>query len=327
MEAVCDLQYERAARWGSEYGVGVVTDDHTELVSCPEVQLVVVATPCYTHHRLALDAIRRGKHVLVMKPLTTTVEHAEELVYEAERQGVMLAVDHTFVYTGAVRKIRELIEHGELGEILYIDSVRINLGLFQPDVNVVWDLAPHDVSIIDFVLDGREPLEVSTIGAKHASSPTENIAYVTLRYSKELLAHVHVNWLAPAKVRQMIIGGSKKMVIYDDVEPSEKVRVYDKGVEISHENNGSADPEYAMFVQYRAGDMHAPKIGGREALAVEVDHLLECIRNGAKPVADGVAGLRVVQILSAAQQSVDAGGVPVQIAHQAPNRKSEARGR
>ena len=246
-----------------------------------------------------------------MKPITTRADHAEELVHLADRMGVMLAVDHTFVYTGAVRKMRELVETGSLGDVYYIDSVRINLGLFQTDVNVVWDLAPHDVSIIDHVLGGIDAQSVATVGGCHAGSRHENIAYVTVRYSPDVLAHIHVNWLAPAKVRRTIIGGSKSMVIYDDMEPSEKLKIYDKGVNI--EPSASADI-YSQLVSYRSGDMRAPKVDGREALSYEAEHLLQCIRTGSRPIADGAAGLRVVRILEAAQYSLDAGSGFVRVA-------------
>jgi predicted dehydrogenase len=216
------------------------------------------------------------------------------------------------VYTGAVRKMRAMVESGELGEIYYLDSVRINLGLFQSDVNVIWDLAPHDISIIDFVLGGRMPEEVSAIGAAHAGSPHENIAYVTLRYGPDVLAHVHVNWLAPAKVRRTIVGGSRKMLIYDDVQPSEKLLVYDRGVTIAPWN----DPEAlysSQMVSYRSGDMHAPRLDDREALALEVDELIAAIMYGAPLVTDGASGLRAVRILDAAARSVRNGGVPVSL--------------
>lgn len=301
--AVCDTQYERAAKVAGEFRIPFITDDAGELINHPDVRLVIVATPSFSHYELAKLALLAGKHVLVMKPLTTRVDHAEELVDLAERLGLVLAVDHTFVYTGAVQKIRDLVASGELGDIHYIDSVRINLGLFQSDVNVVWDLAPHDVSIIDYVLGGASPLGVQAVGACHAGSVTQNIAYVTMHFGSELLAHVHVNWLAPAKVRRTIVGGSKRMVVYDDMEPSEKVKVYDKGVTIS--SGSSADEVYSQIVSYRSGDMHAPRLDSREALAVEAEHILNCIRTGERPRADGHAGLRTVRILQAAQMSID----------------------
>jgi len=310
--AVCDRDADRAARVAREFRVPTVVTEPAALVRDAAVDLVVIATPASNHFEIARDALLAGKHVLVMKPLTTRVDHGEELVALAERQGLMLAVDHTFVYTGAVQRMREMADAGELGDIYYVDSVRINLGLFHGDINVVWDLAPHDISIIDHVLGGRLPLEVSAVGACHAGSRTENIAYVTLRYGPELLAHVHVNWLAPAKVRRTIVGGSRRMIIYDDMEPSEKVKIYDKGVSIAP--TSGADEVYRQLVSYRSGDMHAPRIDMREALDVEAEHLLECIRTGARPRADGAAGLRVVRILEAAQLSIDSGSVPITLA-------------
>ena len=309
MVAACDSMYERAARVAAEYRIDRATDRVDDLINAKDIHLLIVATPTFGHFDIARRAIQAGKHVLVMKPLTASVEQAEELVDLAERAGVMLAVDHTFVYTGAVQKIRDLIAAGELGELYYLDSVRINLGLFQPDVNVVWDLAPHDISIIDYVLDGRQPTEVSAIGAAHAGSPHENIAYVTMRYGEHLLAHVHVNWLAPAKVRRTIIGGSKRMVIYDDTEPTEKIKIYDAGVTITPTIQN--DEKHSQVVVYRAGDMHAPKVSEREALTVEAEHLVQCIRTGERPRADGQAGLRVVKILAAAQESIRTQGRPV----------------
>ena len=310
--ALCDAQLERAERVASWSAVDSVTNDAAELIANPAVDLVVVATPSRTHYPLAKAAIEAGKHVLIMKPMTTRVDHAEELVALAARQGVLLAVDHTFVYTGAVRKMRELVDSGELGDIFYLDSVRINLGLFQSDVNVIWDLAPHDVSIIDYVLGGQEPTEVSAIGAAHAGSRHENIAYLTMRYGPNVLAHVHVNWLAPAKIRRTIVGGSRQMLVYDDTSPSEKLLVYDRGVTISPWD----DPEaiYNQLVSYRSGDMHAPRLDDREALAVEADELIGAILNGGSVVADGASGLRTVRILEAAERSVRDAGRPTTLA-------------
>jgi predicted dehydrogenase len=304
--AVCDLRYERAARVGVEFHVPKVTDRPEEVIRASDVQLVVVATPSASHFEIARRALELGKHVLVMKPLTTRVDHAEELCDLADRKGVLLAVDHTFVYTGAVRKMKALIEAGEIGELYYLDSVRINLGLIQPDVSVLWDLAPHDVAIMDYLID-REPTKVSAIGASHGGSPTENIAYLTVGYDGALLAHMHVNWLAPVKVRSTIVGGSKKMMIYDDMEPSEKLKVYDKGFSIQRE---MAPEESAKWmVAYRSGDMHAPNLDAREALSVEAEELLAALAGRGKVAADGRAGLRVVRVLEAAQQSMEQGAV------------------
>ena len=296
--AVCDSQRDRAGRMASWYGVPAVTTRPSDLIESKNVELVVVATPSRTHHALAKQAILAGKHVLVMKPMTTQVDQAEELVELAARQGVMLAVDHTFVYGGAVRMMRDLVASGKLGDIYYIDSVRINLGIFQSDVNVIWDLAAHDLSILDYILGGTSPTHVTAVSAAHAGSWAENIAYLTMRYPPDVLAHVHVNWLAPAKIRHTIIGGSRLMVVYDDIHPSEKLRIYDRGVSIAPWSN--PEDVYSALVSYRSGDMSAPNLDGREALAVEVDHLLDCIATGATPLADGNSGLRTVRVLEAA---------------------------
>lgn len=308
--AVCDARLDRARRVGAEFRVPLVTTRPEELIAAPGLDLVVIATPSFSHHALARDAILAGKHVLVMKPLATRADLAEELCLLAERQGVLLAVDHTFVFTGAVRRMREMVADGSVGDLYYFDSVRINLGLIQTDVNVIWDLAPHDVSIMDHVLGG-EPVAVSAVGAAHGRSPTENIAYLTVRYPDALIAHVHVNWLAPAKVRRTIIGGSRLMMIYDDVEPSEKLKVYDKGVHISDAGGAPSDEDYRLMISYRQGDMHAPQLDGREALAVETENIVQAMAGREALVVDGWAGLRVVRILEAAQASLRAGGAPV----------------
>src|SRR5712692_3154680 len=310
VEAVCDLRYERAMRVGAEYRIPTVTDRVDEVLKAPDVDLVVVATPSFTHFELAKRALEAGKHVLVMKPLATRTDHAEELCALAETQGVLVAVDHTFVFTGAVRRMKELISAGEIGDLYYFDSVRINLGLIQTDVNVIWDLAPHDVSIMDYLV-GRDPVSVSATGASHGGSPTENIAYVIVRYEGSLIGHVHVNWLAPAKVRRTILGGSKKMMIYDDVEASEKLKIYDKGFSIA--SDPSVEKEYQLLISYRSGDMHAPQLDTREALAVEAENVIDAIHGKAELLVNGRAGWRVVRILEAAQRSIEQGGgvVPV----------------
>jgi predicted dehydrogenase len=305
VQAVCDVRYERATRIGAEYRIPTITDRPEELLKAPDLDLVVIATPSFTHFELAKAAIEAGKHVLVMKPLTTRTDHAEELCALAEKQGVLVAVDHTFVFTGAVRKMKQLIETGEVGDLYYFDSVRINLGLIQTDVNVIWDLAPHDVSIMDHLI-AMDPLSVSATGASHGGSPTENIAYVTVRYAGALLGHVHVNWLAPAKVRRTIVGGSKRMMIYDDMEASEKLKVYDKGFTVT--SDPSLEKEYQLMISYRSGDMHAPQIETREALAAEVDNILKAVSGKEPLVVDGRAGWRVVRILETAQRSIDQGG-------------------
>jgi predicted dehydrogenase len=303
VERVADTRRERADAIAREFHVPFANDDPASVIDDPRVRLVVIATPAASHYPLARRALLAGKHVLVMKPFTTCREHAEELIALADRQGLMCAVDHTFVYTGAVQKMYDTLHDGSMGELFYIDSVRINLGLFQSDVNVLWDLAPHDISIIDYLLDGLTPTAVHCLGAAHAGGNQENIAYLTMTYPGNVLAHVHVNWLAPAKVRRTIVGGSQRMIVYDDAEPSEKIRIYDRGVSI--EQSSSAQEVYQQFVSYRQGDMLVPQISGREALAVEVEHLVDCILTGTLPRSDGRAGLRVVSILEAAQQQLE----------------------
>lgn len=309
--SVCDAQVERAAKLASLYSIPDVTSDAAALIANPEVDLVVVATPSLTHYPLARAAIEAGKHVLVMKPMTTRLADAEDLVDRARRRGVMLGVDHTFVYTSAVRAIREMIDTGHLGELYYIDSVRINLGVFQSDVNVVWDLGAHDVSIIDYLMRGETPTEVSAIGAAHAGSLRENVAYLTMRYGPSVLAHVHVNWLAPAKIRRTIVGGSKQMAVYDDMHASEKLAIYDKGVTIAPWDD--AETVYSQLVSYRSGDMRVPRLDSREALAVEAEEIVECIRHGGSPVADAQSGLRTVRILEAAELSMKDGSRPIRL--------------
>jgi len=254
--------------------------------------------------------LQQGKHVLVEKPLASDTDQVQHLMEVAQKQKRVLMVDHTFVYTGAVRKIRELVESGGLGEIYYYDSVRVNLGLFQHDVNVLWDLAVHDLSIMDYVLPFR-PCAVSATGLSHVPGGMENIAYLTLFFEGSQIAHIHVNWLAPVKLRRTLIGASRKMIVYDDLEQSEKIKVYDKGITL----NGQQNPEklYQMLVGYRTGDMLAPQIDGTEALRREIDHFLDCIQRGTEPETGGSAGLRVVEILQAASQSMALRGRPVEL--------------
>jgi predicted dehydrogenase len=230
------------------------------------------------------------------------------LVDEAEKRKRVLIVDHTFIYTGAVRKIAELVRKGEIGSMYYYDSIRVNLGLFQRDVSVISDLAVHDFAILDYLL-GEQPTEVSAVGANHFSSTPENLAYISLRYDSGMIAHCNVNWLAPVKVRQILIGGSKKMIAYDDLESSEKIKVYDKGISFT------TDPQkiYEMRVGYRAGDMWAPQLNGSEALKVEGEHFVDCIMNGKVPETDGLLGLRVVQLIEAATRSMNEHGRSVKI--------------
>jgi predicted dehydrogenase len=315
--ALSDMRVDRAERLAAWYGEPSVSADPMELIHDKAVDLVVVATPARTHFTLAKAALEAGKNVLTMKPMAIAVEDAEELVALAERKGLLLAVDHTFVYSGAVRRMREMLESGDLGDVYYVDSVRINLGVFQSDVNVIWDLAPHDVSIIDYILGGGLPVEVGAIGAAHAGSRRENIAYLTMQYEPDVIGHVHVNWLAPAKIRRTIVGGSKQMLVYDDMQPSEKLLIYDRGVTISPWD----DPEkvYSQLVSYRSGDVRAPRLDDREALAVEADDILSCLATGDQPVANGASGLRTVRILDAAARSARHNSHPIRLADPIPH--------
>jgi predicted dehydrogenase len=247
--------------------------------------------------------------VLVEKPLAARSDQARKLVDEAAARNLVLLVDHTFVYTDAVRKIRELIASGELGEIYYYDAVRVNLGLFQHDVNVIWDLAIHDLSIMDCVLPSK-PVAISATGISHVPGQPENVAYITLFFSSAQIAHVHVNWLTPVKVRHTLIGGSEKMILYDDLEPSEKLKVYDKGINITA---GRPEDVYKLLVSYRSGDMWAPRLDNTEALQTEALHFIDCIENNKQPETDGPAGLRLVNMIEAAEESLHDRGRLVEI--------------
>jgi predicted dehydrogenase len=307
---VSDLREDRLAMVASRYPTIKTTRNARELIEDPSIDAIAVATPVSTHYELALRALQADKHVLVEKPLAADTEQVQRLIDLAQKRNRVLMVDHTFVYTGAVRKIRELVDSGTLGDIYYYDSVRVNLGLFQHDVNVLWDLAVHDLSIMDYVLPFR-PCAVSATGLSHVPGGTENIAYLTLFFEGSQIAHIHANWLAPVKLRRTLIGASRKMIVYDDLEQGEKIKVYDKGITVNNHQN----PEklYQMLVGYRMGDMIAPQIDGTEALRREIDHFARCIEQQQEPVTGGAAGLRVVEILQAASQSMAQRGRPVEL--------------
>jgi predicted dehydrogenase len=283
---------------------GMVNNFH-KVLEDGAVEAVAIATPVQTHAELALAALEAGKHVLVEKPMADNVHDAEEMVRRAEKRGLTLMVDHTFIFSGPVRKMKEIYDSGELGQLYYVDSVRINLGLFQHDVNVVWDLAPHDLSIMDHLL-GRVPRSLSAFGTCHADNHNEieDVAHLNLDFGDGLVASFHVNWLSPVKVRHFILGGSKKSLVYNDLEPAERIKVYDRGITINH------DPEArrGVLIGYRTGDIWSPHIDTQEPLQSMVRHFAECIQGGKRPVTDGQAGLRVVRILEAAQRSIKAQG-------------------
>jgi predicted dehydrogenase len=296
---VTDLRRERLELAHARYPYIKTSTDHRDLIQDPAVDAVVIATTVATHYDLALAALDAGKHVLVEKPITASSEQAMRLIDAAARRRLVLMVDHTFVYTPAVMKMRELTVAGELGDIYYYDSVRINLGLFQHDVNVLWDLAVHDLSIMDHVLN-HHPVAVSATGLSHVPGKPENIAYMTMFFETNLIAHVHANWLAPVKVRRTLLGGSRRMVVFDDLEASEKIKVYDRGISL----NPSTENVYQLLVGYRSGDMWAPQLAVREALLTEASHFIDCIDHQKTPITDGHAGLRVVRLLEAATQSM-----------------------
>lgn len=297
-----DMRPERRALAQKRYPALQVTENPDDIFSDAKVDAVVIATPVSTHFPLAQRALERGKHVLVEKPMTRTVAEGEALIALAEKKGLVLMVDHTFIYTGAVRRMKEIMEVGELGDLYYFDSVRVNLGLFQHDIDVLWDLAPHDLSILTYLIQ-QPPKYVSAAGADHMGTGHVDVAHMTVHFEKNLLAHFHVNWLSPVKVRQILIGGSRRMLVYNDMEPSEKVRVYDAGVNVA-----SQEGIYRMLVDYRTGDMWAPKLEVREALLVECEHFLDCVRFKKMPRSGGAAGLTVVRLLEAASRSLAANG-------------------
>lgn len=304
--AVCDTSAIARQRVQRAYPDVKTTANAAELMQSPEIDAIAVVTPVWTHHELAKAALENGKHVFVEKPLTSCVKHAEELINLAEQKNLRIMVDHTFLFTGAVRKIRELINEGRLGKLYYYDSTRVNLGLFQHDVNVVWDLAPHDLSILDYLIDARPEAVVAT-GQTHLNGH-EDVAFITLYFPDKVIAHVNVNWLSPVKVRTTLIGGEKKMVVWNDLEADEKIKVYDKGVHItSHEGL------YNLLVNYRSGDMWAPRIQQGEALKEELQYFTECIAENKRPFNDGVAGLRVVRMLESATESLQKRGELIEI--------------
>src|ERR1700743_1890871 len=281
-----------------------VTASASELISSPKIDAIAVVTPVWTHYELAKAALQNGKHVFVEKPFTSNTAQAEELINLARQKNLRIMVDHTFLFTGAVRKIRQLIDEGSLGDLYYFDSTRVNLGLFQHDINVLWDLAPHDLSIMDHLLKGKAEGIVTT-GQGHLNGH-EDVAYMTVYFPDKVIAHINVNWLSPVKVRTTLIGGEKRMLVWNDLEADEKVKIYDKGVKITNREG-----VYELLVNYRSGDMWAPQLEQVEALRQELSYFVECISTGQNPFNDGCAGLRVVKMLEAATESLSKRGALV----------------
>ncbi len=297
VSVICDKSSDSLRRVKQSYPDIAVSCDAAEVIRSSDTDAVAVITPVWTHFELAKAALENGKHVFVEKPFTSTVAQAEELIELADRKNLRIMVDHTFLFTGAVKKIRQLIDQGVLGKLYYYDSTRVNLGLFQHDVNVIWDLAPHDLSIMDYLIASKPEAVVAT-GQNHLNCH-EDVAYMTIYFADSMIAHINVNWLSPVKVRTTLLGGEKKMVVWNDLEADEKVKLYDRGVDIT---NGQG--VYELLVSYRSGDMWAPKIEQSEALSNEAKYFVECIEKDEAPFNDGRAGLRVVKLLEAAEKSI-----------------------
>jgi len=306
VHSICDNSEESLKRAKKTYPQISTTRECNDILSSPEIDAVAVITPVSSHFELAKRALENGKHVFVEKPFTATVAQAEALIELAERKKLTIMVDHTFIFTGAVKKIKQLVDDKILGDLYYYDSIRVNLGLFQPDVNVIWDLAPHDFSVMDFILDER-PAAVSACGKAHVNG-FEDTAYVTVHFNNNMIAHFNVNWLSPVKVRTTLIGGEKKMLLWNDLEADEKIKVYDKGVDVKN-----LETLYNLRVNYRSGDMYAPRVEQIEALKIETDYFVRCATTGERPINDGHAGLRVVKVLEACNESIKKNGREIAI--------------
>lgn len=316
--AVCDFDLNTLARTKRRYPSLELKQDFQQVLADSRIQAVVIATPVSTHYPFASRALRAGKHVLVEKPLATSSRQVLDLMELADKHNRVLMVDHTFLFTGAVRRMKSIISAGEIGDLLYFDSVRVSLGLVQRDINVVWDLAPHDFSIMDF-LCSEAPVAVSATGAKHLGCSFENMAYVSAHFEGKMMAHFHLNWLAPVKVRRTLVGGTRKMIVYDDLDTTQKVRVYDKGITVNH----SFETREQMLASYRNGDVVAPHLDTSEALGMMATEFIESIIQKRLPICDGYAGYRVVRMLEAAQQSMELSGQPVELTDFVDIRRAE----
>lgn len=295
---VCDSNNQSLKKALKRHPGIKITTDLMEVIKDPNIDAVAIATPVFTHYELAKMALEEGKNIFVEKPFTYSSNEAEKLIELAEKKNLKIMVDHTFLYTGAVRRIKQLVDDKVLGDIYYYDSTRVNLGLFQHDVNVVWDLAPHDISIMLYVL-GEKPQGVIATGAEHFNRGLEDVAYLTFYFSNNLIAHINVNWLSPIKMRTTLIGGQKKMLVWNDMEPDEKIKIYDKGVRVK-----TKEGKYNLLVSYRSGDMWAPKIDHAEALQLTADSFVNYLNGCGKVANDGIAGLEVVRLLEASSESL-----------------------
>jgi predicted dehydrogenase len=295
---LCDTSDKAGDKARRSYPAIDFQKDYRAYTRARDIDLVAISTPVFTHYKIAKDALENDKHIFVEKPFTFSAAQAEELIEIAERKNLIIMVDHTFLFTGAVRKIKELLDSGILGQLYYYDSTRVNLGLFQHDVNVIWDLAPHDFSILDHLI-GERPESLTASATDHFGSGLADIAYVTVNFPNNFIAHFNVNWLSPVKVRQTLIGGDRKMLIWNDISKDEKIKIYDKGVEVE-----SREGIYDLLISYRSGDMHSPNVEDREALRIEAEYFAECVRDGTRPFNDGESGLRVVRMLEACNKAL-----------------------
>jgi predicted dehydrogenase len=313
LTSVSDLSERRLKLAETHYPFIKRCRDPLELIRSKDVDVIAVVTPVFSHYELAKKALENGKHVFVEKPFTATRAQAEKLIELAAQKGLKIMVDHTFLFTGAVNKIKQVIDSGELGRLLFYDSVRVNLGLFQHDVNVIWDLAPHDLSIMDYLIKAK-PIAVSAHGSVHFQSEFEAVAYVAVEFeNNDFLAHFHVNWLSPVKIRKTLISGDKKMLVWDDLSSDEKIKIYDRGVEFKSSNGSLGNGIHDLLVSYRSGDMYVPKIDSTEALRAEVDYFVRCLEKNEEPFNNGQAGLQVVRLLEAADKSIKSNGRRIEL--------------
>jgi len=307
LKIVVDFRKERESYLKSLCPTAKFSTSIDDVICNSEIDAVVIATPVYTHYELALKSLQNDKHVLVEKPMASTSVQAKELIELADKKGKILMVDHTFLYTGAVQKMKKIIDNGEIGNIMYFDSTRINLGLFQPDINVLWDLAPHDISILNYLVQ-EKPYSVQATGVSHTKNGVENIAYLNVNYESGFLAHFSCSWTSPVKIRMLLLGGDNKMIVFNDLEPTEKIKVYDTGY-----NHKTDDERKQILVDYRTGDIYIPKLETKEALSLMASDFISSIKNGNKPLSDCKVGLDVLEILEASQDSIKNKGKEVLI--------------
>ena len=304
---ICDLNEKRLKLAKSNFPFVNVSSNPNDLLNSDDIQAVAIVTPVFAHYELAKAALENGKHIFVEKPFTSNAEQAEELINFAHKKGLIIMVDHTFLFTGAVTKIKEIIDSQALGSLFFYDSTRVNLGLFQHDINVVWDLAPHDFSIMNYLLN-KSPVGISAQGTEHFGTGLEDVAYIAAHFDNGFIGHFHCNWLSPVKIRKTLISGDKKMLVWDDLESDEKIKIYDRGVEFK---NGEGIDK--LLVSYRSGDMYSPRILNTEALQLEAQYFLECIENSIEPFNNGESGLKVVRMLEATDKSLKNGGEKIKI--------------